>query len=53
MKKTLAIKIKGFKISEYIENFYDILETIGRGRFFLIIDFRFIWRSLKTVIFNK
>ena len=30
--KTLAMKdIKGFKKSDTVENFYDIMETIGRG----------------------
>jgi hypothetical protein len=30
--KTLAMKdVKGFKRSETVENFYDILGTIGRG----------------------
>ena len=30
---TLALKdIRGFKRSESVENFYDILESIGRGK---------------------
>ena len=32
--KTLAMKdMKGFKRSDAVENFYDILEVIGRGKF--------------------
>lgn len=39
--KTLAMRdVKGFKKSDTVENFYDITETIGRGKVHQV-DFNF------------